>query len=164
MKQNFKAKGKNAPQKPAKGSSLKPSRTVRIPDDKKLKVIGHQLKPCVILTESSLNLKEEELLMDEDEMLELEAETLETAAEDGESLFTENVLKEIQSRLQAHELIKVKLRFNDREDRQEVLNAVIAETGARLIQSIGKVALIFKASDKFSLKTSNIEQFSHFIG
>ena len=82
MKQNFKAKGKNAPQKPAKGSSLKPSRTVRIPDDKKLKVIGHQLKPCVILTESSLNLKEEELLMGEDEMLELEAETLETAAED----------------------------------------------------------------------------------
>ncbi len=154
-------------QKPAKGSSIKPSRTKSIPDDKKLKVIGHQLKPCIIISESSLNLPEDELsdedFVEENELLDETADALEDIQSDDEPLLTASVMQELLNRLQDHELIKVKIRLADREDRQTVLAEIIDITGARLIQSIGKVALIFKPTDKFSPKKSNIEQYSHFI-
>lgn len=111
------------------------SRKGAIPDDKKLKVIGHQLKPCVLLSESSLI----------------------------ESDLSEAIIKETKARLEDHELIKVKIRLLDREDRLTVLQKLMDATGARKIHLIGKVALLFKPSTSFSAKLSNIERHRQLI-
>lgn len=108
----------------------KPGRKKPIPEDKALKVIGHQLKPCVIISEFSLS----------------------------EGAINEAVIQETKARLTDHELIKVKIRLLDREDRQAVIQALLEATGARLIHSIGKIVLICKASNSFSEKLSNIER------
>ena len=57
----------------------------------------------------------------------------------------------------------MKLRFLDRDDRHAALQMLIAETGARSIHVIGKIALIFKASSHFSEKLSNIERFRQLV-
>lgn len=108
----------------------KAGRKKPIPADKQLKVIGHQLKPCIMLSESSIV----------------------------EEALSENIIKEAKSRLNDHELIKVKIRFTDRDDRRQALDLLLEATDARAVHVIGKIALIFKASSRFSEKLSNIER------
>ena len=70
--------------------------------------------------------------------------------------FSENVMAELQRALEDHELIKVKIHAEDREDRAETINALIELTKSELIQSIGNVALIYRAAAKPQAGLSNI--------
>lgn len=69
---------------------------------------------------------------------------------------TENVLAEIDRALTDHELIKVKIAVEDRESRSEIITELCKSSKSEKVQQIGKVALIFRKSDKDGLKTSNI--------
>ena len=69
---------------------------------------------------------------------------------------TENVLSELERALEDHELIKVKLAVLDREDKHALIEAICEESGAEVVQAIGKVALIYRAAKKPSPKLSNI--------
>lgn len=69
---------------------------------------------------------------------------------------TEGVLAELQRALDDHELIKVKLAMEDREERKQVVDDLCTQTGAELVQTIGKMVLIFRAARKPKLSTSNI--------
>lgn len=60
---------------------------------------------------------------------------------------TENVMAEIDSALDHHELIKVKLR-GDRETRSGWSDAMISQTGAEMVHSIGQIACIFRRNPK----------------
>lgn len=60
---------------------------------------------------------------------------------------TENIMLEIDVCLDQHELIKVKLR-TDRDTRQQHMDAIMAETGAQKIQSIGQTLTIYRANPK----------------
>jgi RNA-binding protein len=61
---------------------------------------------------------------------------------------TEGVLAEIDSALNHHELLKVKIPSDDREEKQLIMDAIIRETGALKVQSIGHVLVLFRQSDE----------------
>ncbi len=69
---------------------------------------------------------------------------------------SEGVLGELNRALEDHELIKVKLAINDREERAATAESLCAQTGAELVQEIGKIALIFRAAKKPNSKKSNV--------
>ena len=58
--------------------------------------------------------------------------------------------------LDDHELIKVKLALIEREDRQEVVETLKALPNTELVQTIGKVALLYGKSAKPNPKLSNL--------
>ncbi|QIL89997.1 YhbY family RNA-binding protein [Microbulbifer harenosus] len=76
-----------------------------------------------------------------------------TLAEKG---LTEGVAEELNRALNDHELIKVKLAVNDRDARRELIAELCQQSGAELVQEIGKIALIFRKADKPNAKLSNL--------
>lgn len=66
------------------------------------------------------------------------------------------VMAEIERALEDHELIKVKIAIAERESRKAVVQALINDCHAELIQEIGKVALIFREAKKPHPVKSNI--------
>lgn len=69
---------------------------------------------------------------------------------------TEGVSAELNRALNDHELIKVKLAINDREERKEIIHSLCEISGAQLVQEIGKVALIYRAAAKPDPKKTNV--------
>ena len=69
---------------------------------------------------------------------------------------TEGVLEELNRALNDHELIKVKLVVEDRDLRKAVIRELVKETGAEIVQEIGKIALILREAKRPNAKLSNI--------
>lgn len=61
----------------------------------------------------------------------------------GQSGLTEAVLKEIETTLDTHELIKIKIRA-DKEERKLIREQITADSKADLIQSIGQIIVIYR--------------------
>lgn len=61
----------------------------------------------------------------------------------GQAGLTAAVLAELESALNTHELIKVRIRA-EREDRKLISEKICTETGAELIQVIGQIAVIYR--------------------
>lgn len=59
---------------------------------------------------------------------------------------TEGVLAEIESALEHHELIKVKVASEDRETKQLIVEAIVRETKASNVQVIGKTLVLYRPS------------------
>lgn len=57
---------------------------------------------------------------------------------------TDEVVKEVDVALKAHELIKVRAAGLEREQRDEALKALCERTGAEPVQSIGKMFVIYR--------------------
>jgi RNA-binding protein len=64
----------------------------------------------------------------------------------GNAGLTEAVLLEIEGALEHHELIKVKLVAEDREQRQAFSDDICRRTGAALVQSVGQMILLYRAN------------------
>ena len=64
----------------------------------------------------------------------------------GANGLTEGVIAEIESALKHHELIKVKVPTDDREEKALIMDAIIGETKSLKVQSIGHVLVIYRAS------------------
>jgi len=62
----------------------------------------------------------------------------------GNAGLTPAVLEEIRGALAHHELLKVRIRADEREDRDAMIEAVCRQTGAELVQRIGHVALLWR--------------------
>ena len=60
----------------------------------------------------------------------------------------ETVIDATKEALDTHELIKVKVRADDREARDELLHALCEQTGADMISQIGFTALLFRRNTK----------------
>ncbi len=73
---------------------------------------------------------------------------------------SEGVLAELERALNDHELIKVQLRQADREDRQAVIAELCQAGRCELVQSIGKVALLYRKNPKPNRQLSNILRYS----
>ncbi|MEW8586680.1 MAG: RNA-binding protein [gamma proteobacterium symbiont of Ctena orbiculata] len=76
------------------------------------------------------------------------AHTLKPVVIVGQHGLSENVLNEIDSSLDSHELIKVKLAGADKEDRKELSNEIIQQLSAELVQIIGRVAVFYRPNPK----------------
>lgn len=60
---------------------------------------------------------------------------------------TESLMNELESTLAHHEILKIKMSSADREDRKKMVDYVLEQTGALLIQSIGKVCVIYRQAE-----------------
>lgn len=69
---------------------------------------------------------------------------------------SESVLSELKRALRDHELIKIRVNADDRKDRDETIESVVEQTKSTVIQTIGSVALLYKAAKKPNPKLSNI--------
>lgn len=61
---------------------------------------------------------------------------------------TDAVLAETEIALETHELIKIKIAGAEREDRKKIIATLSEQLEATLIQTIGKIATIYKKNDK----------------
>lgn len=61
---------------------------------------------------------------------------------------TEGVLAEIDNALSHHELIKVKVSGADRETKQLIIDAIVRETQAEAVQTIGHVVVLYRESEE----------------
>jgi RNA-binding protein len=66
----------------------------------------------------------------------------------GNAGLTEAVVAETQRALNDHELIKVRLPGQDREERDTALAQLAERTGSTLVTRIGHVAVLYKADPK----------------
>jgi RNA-binding protein len=69
---------------------------------------------------------------------------------------SETVHKEIDQALSRHELIKVKIVVGDRELRKEIATQMCEQMRSELVQSIGNIVVLFRASRQPDPKLSNI--------
>lgn len=60
---------------------------------------------------------------------------------------TEAVMKEIDRELKAHELIKVRVPTDDREERQAIFERIADELGAARVQMIGKLLILWRPAE-----------------
>ncbi|AWX15121.1 RNA-binding protein [Mergibacter septicus] len=61
---------------------------------------------------------------------------------------TEGVLAEIDNALNHHELIKVKIAGTERETKQLIINAIVRETDAVAVQTIGHILALYRPSEQ----------------
>lgn len=62
----------------------------------------------------------------------------------GSAGLTPAVAKEFETALGAHELVKVKARVGDREQRDAILTGLAEQSGSSLIQRIGNVGVFYR--------------------
>ena len=75
-----------------------------------------------------------------------------------ENGLSEGVLAELERALADHELIKVQLRLTEREARQQAIAELCQAGRAELVQSIGKMALIYRRNPQPNKNLSNISR------
>ncbi|OOS00099.1 RNA-binding protein [Canicola haemoglobinophilus] len=66
----------------------------------------------------------------------------------GANGLTEGVLAEIDNALNHHELIKVKISGAERETKQLIIDAIVRETQANAVQTIGHILVLYRPSDE----------------
>ena len=74
----------------------------------------------------------------------------------GDKGLSEGLQEELERALNDHELIKIKVASTDRLARQEAIQALCESSGAELVQTIGKIAVILRRARKPNLKLSNL--------
>ncbi|MHC6223932.1 YhbY family RNA-binding protein [Pseudomonas sp. X10] len=76
-----------------------------------------------------------------------------------ENGLTEGVQAELERALNDHELIKVQVRLEDREDRAATIAELCKVGRAELVQTIGKMALIYRKNPQPNKQLSNIHRY-----
>ena len=84
----------------------------------------------------------------ERKQLKARAHRLEPVVLIGTKGLTDDVVKEVELALKAHELIKVRAPDLEREAREDALKALCERTGAQSVQAIGKVFVIYRKRDE----------------
>jgi RNA-binding protein len=63
----------------------------------------------------------------------------------GQSGLSEAVTREVEGALHAHELIKIRARVGDRDERDVIFDTLANATTSTLVQRIGNVAVFYRA-------------------
>jgi RNA-binding protein len=66
----------------------------------------------------------------------------------GQHGLSEGVLAELKTSLETHELLKIKVRGDDKDHKQAIINEIVEINKAHLVQVIGNVMVIYRAFDK----------------
>ena len=72
----------------------------------------------------------------------------------GNAGLTDAVMEEIKNAISFHELVKIKLNGPDKATRNEMVDNIITNTDSHHVQSIGHVAIFYKASDEKKVSLS----------
>ena len=62
----------------------------------------------------------------------------------GQHGLSESVIAEIDSTMLKHELIKIKLRVEDRDEKQKIIQKILEFSHAEIVQVIGGVLVIYR--------------------
>jgi len=79
-----------------------------------------------------------------------------------DSGLTEGVMAELERAINDHELIKVQFRIADRDQRRSIIDDLCKNSSCELVQSIGKMALIYRKNAQPNKHLSNISRFKAF--
>ena len=71
---------------------------------------------------------------------------------------SDSVVAELVRALNDHELIKIKIYADDRSERSSVLESIVEKTACDVIQTIGGMALIYKAAKEPNPVLSNLKR------
>ena len=85
-----------------------------------------------------------QLSSDERRALRARAHDLNPVVSIAENGLTEAVLKEIETNLKAHELIKIRVYGDVRADREAYLEKICNELSAAAVQHIGKLLIVYR--------------------
>ncbi len=66
----------------------------------------------------------------------------------GQNGITKSLITEIDEALEHHELIKIKCRLGEREERDAGIQEICKKTGADLVQRIGNIVTIYKKNNE----------------
>ena len=66
----------------------------------------------------------------------------------GQAGLTENVMTEINLTLEHHELLKIRLNAADKTARQDMIDSILQQTSAELVQAIGHICTIYRPAEK----------------
>lgn len=66
----------------------------------------------------------------------------------GQNGLTGNVLNEIETALDYHELIKIRLRVGDRDLRDQIIGEICSKTGAAAVQRTGNMLTVYRKNHK----------------
>ena len=66
----------------------------------------------------------------------------------GNNGVTESVLKEIDTSLNAHELIKIRVLGDERAAREAIIEDLCGATNSSFVQHIGKLIVLYRANEK----------------
>ena len=66
----------------------------------------------------------------------------------GQHGLKETTKEEIASALAFHQLIKIKISVGDRDMRDDLIQKIVADNDAELIQQIGNIAVLYKRNRK----------------
>jgi RNA-binding protein len=77
-----------------------------------------------------------------------EAHELKPIVAVGDKGITQALLDEVEGAINHHELIKVRVRASDREQRDAAIDAIITASHAALVSRIGNVAAIYRPRKK----------------
>ncbi len=83
----------------------------------------------------------------ERKQLKARAHNLDPVVMIGAKGLTDEVVKEVELALKAHELIKVRAPSLDRDAREVAFQALCERTGAQAVQHIGKVFIIYRKNE-----------------
>ncbi|MDM1246999.1 ribosome assembly RNA-binding protein YhbY [Acinetobacter sp. R933-2] len=79
----------------------------------------------------------------------------------GDKGLTDSVVEELNRALHDHELIKIKIAGEDRETRAALITEIANTAEAEVVQTIGKIALLYKKAAKQNPKLSNLVRHAH---
>ena len=79
----------------------------------------------------------------------------------GDKGLSESVVEELHRALNDHELIKVKVGGEDRVARAVLITEIADNTSSEVVQTIGKIALLYKKAAKQNQKLSNLVRHAH---
>ncbi len=82
------------------------------------------------------------------DMLRKRARELEPKVRIGKKGLTEGVVLEVKRHLDKERIVKVKVLRNKKEDFQKILESLLKETGAKLINSIGYTFVLYKPNKR----------------
>lgn len=82
-----------------------------------------------------------------------------TISENG---LSDGVLSELTRAIDDHELIKIKIMSGDRDQRKTTIAEIQRKLQVEIIQTIGKVALIYKAAKQLDAALSNPQRLNMF--
>ncbi|MCF6345535.1 MAG: ribosome assembly RNA-binding protein YhbY [Thiomicrorhabdus sp.] len=64
---------------------------------------------------------------------------------------TESLMEELEGTLSHHEILKIKIAAADRDERQKITERILNETGALLVQAVGKTCIIYRQNEETEL-------------
>ncbi len=76
------------------------------------------------------------------------AQRLKTVVRVGDKGLGEPLVLELDQALERHELLKVSIAGADRETRRELSEQMCRETGAELVQQIGRVSVLYRPAQQ----------------